>query len=139
MAPRVGFNFKLTSDGKTSLRGHYGRYYRGIVTAEYSNTMAPRPTRRAPGAYDLETGTFIDPEIIAVQPEPAIDPGYKNPYTDQFVLSLERELVPNLGLSLHYINKRARRSSAWTDLGGSTRTSPSPTTWDPRPRVSRWW
>jgi outer membrane receptor protein involved in Fe transport len=118
IAPRVGFNFKLTSDGKTVLRGHYGRYYRGIVTAEYSNTIGTSPHETRAGAYDLETGTFIDPEVSQSSTNQRIDSGYDNPYTDQFVASLERELVRNLGLSLHYINKRARRSSAWEDLVG---------------------
>ena len=117
-APRVGFNFKLTGDGRTVLRGHYGRYYRGVVTAEYSNTIGSSPHETRTGTYDLETGTFIDPEITESSQNQRVDPEYKNPYTDQFVLSLERELVRNLGLSVHYINKRARRSSAWEDLTG---------------------
>jgi outer membrane receptor protein involved in Fe transport len=118
VAPRVGFNFKLTADGKTVLRGHYGRYYRGIVTAEYSSSIGTSPHETRSGAYDLETGTFIDPEVTQSSTNQRIDPDYENPYTDQFVASLERELVRNLGLSLHYVNKRARRSSAWEDIVG---------------------
>ncbi len=118
IAPRLGFNLKLTGDGKTVLRGHYGRYYRGIVTAEYSNSIGASPHETRSGAYDLATGSFVDPDVAQSSQNQRIDPNYKNPYTDQFVVSLERELVPNLGLSLHYINKRARRSSAWEDTVG---------------------
>jgi outer membrane receptor protein involved in Fe transport len=119
VAPRLGFNYKLTKDGKTVLRGHYGRYYRGIVTAEYSNSIGvSRHVARA-GPFDLATNTFIDPEVIDIQPaNRSIDPNYANPYTDQFVGSLERELIPDLGLSVHYIYKRARRLTAWRDLAG---------------------
>ena len=35
VSPRVGLSLKLTADGKTVLRGHYGRYHRGIVTDEF--------------------------------------------------------------------------------------------------------
>ncbi len=38
-----------------------------------------------------------------------VDPGYKNPYTDQFVASLERELFRNVGLSVYYVHKRASK------------------------------
>jgi outer membrane receptor protein involved in Fe transport len=118
LAPRVGFNFKLTADGKTALRGHYGRYYRGIVTAEYSSRIGVSPHETRAGAYDLETGTFIDPEVTQSSQNQAVDPGYDNPYTDQFVASLEREVVRDLGVAIHYINKRSRKGSAWGDTTG---------------------
>jgi outer membrane receptor protein involved in Fe transport len=119
VAPRVGFNFKLTPDGKTLLKGHYGRYYRGVVTAEYSNSIGVSPHVTRAGAFDLAAGAFVDPEVIDSQPSNrGIDPGIKNPYTDQFIVSLEREILPDLGLSLYYINKRARHLTAWRDTRG---------------------
>jgi hypothetical protein len=48
-----------------------------------------------------------------------VDPNFKNPYTDQFIVGFERELVRDLGLSATYIYKRAERYSGWTDVGGS--------------------
>ena len=52
-APRLGLNFKLTPDGRTVLRGHYGRYYRGVVVAEFSGIgVSPHESRA--GVYDLE-------------------------------------------------------------------------------------
>jgi len=118
LAPRIGFNFKLTKDGKTALKGHYGRYYRGIITAEYSASVATSPGITRAGAYDLETNTFIDPVVTGSSQNQSIDPNYENPYTDQFIASLERELVGDLGLSLHYVHKRSRRGSAWRDTTG---------------------
>src|SRR5262249_36367760 len=32
VSPRIGFSWKLTDDGKTALKAHYGRYYTGIIT-----------------------------------------------------------------------------------------------------------
>jgi outer membrane receptor protein involved in Fe transport len=118
-APRLGFNLKLTKDGKTALKGHWGRYYRGIVTAEYSNSIGVSPHFTAAGAYDLETNTFIDPEVTLSSENLRVDPDYENPYTDQIIVSLERELIKNLGASLTYVNKRARNSSAWRDTTGA--------------------
>ena len=35
-APRLGFAFDLTGDGKTVLKGHYGQYYEGIFNSMYA-------------------------------------------------------------------------------------------------------
>ena len=118
-APRLGFNLKLTGDGKTVLRGHYGRYYRGVVTAEYSNSIGVSPHVTRAGAFDLATGQFVDAEVIDSQPsQRSIDPNLKNPYTDQFVASFERQLFRDVGVSLNYVYKRARNLTAWRDLTG---------------------
>lgn len=124
LAPRLGFNLKLTKDGKTALKGHYGRYYRPIVTAEYSNSVAASYVVRACPeenffCYDLDNGTFIDPVVVASSPgNQRVDPGYENPHTDQFIASLERELIRDLAVSLHYVYKRSRNGSAWRDTTG---------------------
>lgn len=124
VAPRLGFNFKLTKDGKTALKGHYGRYYRPIVTAEYSNSVgASYVVRACPEenffCYDLDNRTFVDPVVVASSPgNQRVDSGYEAPYTDQFIASLERELVGDVGVSLHYIYKRSREGSAWRDTTG---------------------
>ena len=41
LSPRLGFNLKLTDDGRTVLKGHYGRYHRAVATGEYANVIGP--------------------------------------------------------------------------------------------------
>jgi len=41
-SPRLGFNLKLTKDGRTVLKGHWGRYHRAIATGEYANVIPQR-------------------------------------------------------------------------------------------------
>ena len=48
----------------------------------------------------------------------AIDPGYAAPRSDQFIVSLEHELAPNLGLQATYVYKRGRRYPRFRDVGG---------------------
>ncbi len=117
-APRLGFSLKLTGDGKTVLKGHWGRYYRGIVTAEYSSAVGVSPHVTSAGVYDLATGAFVDPTITQFSQNQSVDPNYENPYTDQFIVSLERELIKDLGVSVHYVNKRSRKGPAWRDTTG---------------------
>jgi outer membrane receptor protein involved in Fe transport len=119
VSPRVGFNWKATGDGRTVLRGHYGRYYRGIVTGEFAG-VAPSVAPEFFGIWDFANNRF-DPgtlELSFDNTNLSVDPEFKAPYTDQFVVGLERELVKNVGVSLHYTHKRGRDYGAWEDVGG---------------------
>ncbi len=118
ISPRVGFTLKLTGDGRSVLKGHYGRYYRGIITGEFDNT-APSisPRYLFSGTYDAQ-GNPEGLELISDNTNLRVDPGFKNPYTDQFIGGFEQELVRNVGLSLYYIHKRGEEYGGWHDIGG---------------------
>ena len=118
VSPRIGFNLKLTKDGRTALKGHWGRYHRGISTAEYANVLGPSIAPTFFGNYDLASNTFFDLVQISSTDNLSIDPNYRSPYTDQLIVSLERELASNLGVSLTYVNKKGRDLQAWRDHGG---------------------
>ena len=45
VSPRVGIVLKLNESGRTVVKAHAGRYYRGIVTGEFDNT-SPSVTPR---------------------------------------------------------------------------------------------
>ena len=118
LSPRIGFSYKLTADGKTVLKGHYGRYYNGIVTGEFQN-LGPAITPRYlfSGSYDA-AGNPIDAVKVKDNTNQKLDPNFKDPYTDQFVAAFERELTHDLGLSLNYTYKRGERYGGWLDTGG---------------------
>ncbi|HEY7412675.1 MAG TPA: TonB-dependent receptor [Vicinamibacteria bacterium] len=118
ISPRIGFNWKVTEDSRTVIRGHYGRYYRGIVTGEFDNT-SPSITPRFifSGTYDA-AGNPEGTELVSDNTNLLVDPGFDAPYTDQFTVGIERELVNNLGLAVHYVYKRGERYGANQDIGG---------------------
>jgi hypothetical protein len=119
VSPRIGFNLKLTKDGRTALKAHWGRYYRGIITGEYDDASPAAATIISfSGEYD-EQGNRIGEEFYSDNSQFTIDPNYKNPYTDQFVFSLERELTKNLGLNVTYINKNGKDFGGWLDPGAT--------------------
>lgn len=119
VSPRLGFNLRLTDDGKTVLKGHYGRYYRMMVSGEYTFPFAS-PSRGFAGPYDLTTGQFTDlTQFFETGTNYGVDPNYSNPYTDQFIVALERQLARNLGISLNYTYKRGRDYPRWKDTAGS--------------------
>ncbi|PYV92856.1 MAG: hypothetical protein DMG05_03310 [Acidobacteria bacterium] len=66
LAPRVGFAYRLTQDGKTSLRGGAGYYYIRPDTSIFNNTLYP-PFRPAFNVFDVD---FQDPYGSAGVPNP---------------------------------------------------------------------
>jgi outer membrane receptor protein involved in Fe transport len=118
VSPRVGFNWKLTGDGKTVLKGHAGRYYRAVATGEYANKIGPSITPIFVGPYDIPSGTFGDLTLSRSNENLGVASDYESPYTDQFIVSLERELAPGFGAQLNYVNKRGRRFAGWQDVTG---------------------
>ena len=104
-APRLGFAFDLTGDGKTVLKGHYGQYYEGIFSAMYNRAM--------PGFQDFITYLY-DPEgemcgplgncftEVDRLPYPVydVDPDIKHPRVDEWTAGLERELTKDVRLSV---------------------------------------
>ncbi len=118
LSPRVGVAWKVTADGRNVLKAHYGRYYRGIVTGEFDNVVpSVSPRFLFSGLYDAR-GTPLDALLVADNSQLRIDPDLKSPYTDQFIVGVERELAKGLGLSLNYVHKRGQRYAGWRDIAG---------------------
>jgi len=118
ISPRIGFNLKLTGDGRTVLKGHWGRYHRAVATGEYANKIGPSITPIFVGPYDIPSGQFGDLTLSRSNENLGFDTDYESPYTDQFILSLERELTRGFGAQLNYVNKRGRKYAAWNDITG---------------------
>ncbi len=118
ISPRFGFNYQLTDDGRTSIKGHVGRYHRAITTGEFANVIGPSIKPIFAGFYDLPTGTFEDLFQITDNSNLNVDPGYDSPHTDQFILSLERQFGGNFGASLNLVHKAGKDFGAWRDIGG---------------------
>lgn len=122
VSPRVGFSWKLNPTGKSVLKGHYGRYYRGMVTGEFDDAAASVSPRYYFG-FDAR-GNRTEPELVSDNSNKVVDPNFKNPYTDQFIGQFEQELGKNLALSLGYVYKRGENYGGWQDIGGEYRPVP---------------
>lgn len=117
-APRVGFSFKLTNDGRTVARGNYGRAYRPIFTNDFQNVhpgLSPSTLTR----YNAETGGYTT--IVSVTDPKAnlrVDPNVQAPYTDSVSIGIDRELARSLGVSVSYVHKHGTHQIGWVDIGG---------------------
>jgi outer membrane receptor protein involved in Fe transport len=118
-SPRLGFNLKLTPDGKTVLKGHWGQYHRSIATGEYANVIGPNVKPFFSGSdYDFEAERFETLTFFEGNTNLGVSPDYVSPRTTQYILSLERELLPGLGGYVNYVHKRGRRYAAWREIAG---------------------
>jgi hypothetical protein len=119
ISPRAGFTLKLDEAGRTLLKGHYGRYYRGVMTGEYDQAT-PSVSQRFlfSGFYD-NAGNPLGLDLAKDPSRLGVDPDYSNPYTDQFIVGVERELMKNLGLAVNYVHKRSDNYGAWIDTAGT--------------------
>ncbi|MGE0815302.1 MAG: carboxypeptidase regulatory-like domain-containing protein [Vicinamibacterales bacterium] len=119
VSPRLGATVKLNEAGTTLLKGSVGRYYRGIVTGEFDNaTPSIAPRFVFDGVYDAG-GNPLGTSLVSDNSNLRIDPGFENPYTDQFIVTFEHQLTDRLGLSVSGVYKKSDNQSGWRDIGGT--------------------
>jgi Carboxypeptidase regulatory-like domain len=119
ISPRLGATIKLNEDGTTLLKGSVGRYYRGIVTGEFDNaTPSIAPRFIFDGIYTA-SGAPIGASRVSDNSQIRIDPDFENPYTDQFIVSLEHQLTSRIGVAVNGVYKKSDNQSGWRDIGGT--------------------
>jgi outer membrane receptor protein involved in Fe transport len=116
-APRLGFAYDVTSDGKTVLKGTYSQYYEGAFFYQYSNGV-PGVQDFVLYAYD-PSGAKCGPAgncftEVDRSPSPIfhIDPNIKQPRVDEWSLGFERELVKDVRLAVTGIYRKDRNIQA---------------------------
>ena len=120
-SPRVGITLKLTADGRTMLRGSYGRFNQGVLTGELS-PIHPGATPTTTMAWNAETNDYTTP-VSVVDPKRnlQLDPDTQSPRTDEYSIGVDRELGRRLSIAVAYVRKEGRDFIGWTDIGGAYR------------------
>jgi len=101
-SPRIGFVFQLTPDRKTILKGHYGLYYDAL----YAGTIEwPGPNASDWNAFWWNGSEWEFYYFIPGTGSWNIDPNLKPVYGHQFLVGVEREVVPDFSVGLMGVYK----------------------------------
>ncbi|HEY7819252.1 MAG TPA: hypothetical protein VIG29_13590, partial [Vicinamibacteria bacterium] len=117
LAPRVGFTYGLTADGRTLLRGSYARFFHQIGTDLVSSQ---NPNGRAGALFRFIDGNgnrvvdpgeidFDAPLAVSLPASNEIDPGIVQPMTDEVSIGLDREFGSGLTVSATLVYRKDRR------------------------------
>ena len=119
-APRVGLSYRL--DEHTVVRGGLGVYYEPFVgqllatlfadNNVYQNSISVNPN---------QTGAVVFPKVLTTVPNGTPNVAYaatkfRNPYTEQATVAIERELMKDTTLTVSYINSRGIKLWTASDL-----------------------
>jgi hypothetical protein len=128
VAPRLGFAWDVLKDGKNVVRGFYGRFYAPIITqyaAGYSTEYATTWT----WDWFPDEGVWVIRHRSGSPNQKELEDNITAPYTDEFSLGFEREILPDLAFGASFIYRKSRNfledweiNQYWDGLGGNTGT-----------------
>ena len=113
--PRIGFAYKLDRSAKTVVRGGYGIYVNLIYSPLASGALVGGPYSGSVTYYNSVTNgvplfkfpsPFLPTGTTAVQNVSGVNPNVRTPYTQQWNLTLERQLG-SFGLRASYAGSRS--------------------------------
>ena len=114
LAPRLGATYDLTGDGRTVLKGNWGRFYYnpGVNLADSVNpNTANQYSDRAwndlndDRVYQAGEEGVLQTRFGGVA-NASIDPDLKNSFTDEASVFLERVVIPDLGVRAGFVWKK---------------------------------
>jgi Carboxypeptidase regulatory-like domain/TonB-dependent Receptor Plug Domain len=135
IAPRIGFSYELTGDGKTVVRGGWGIYNSRLENSTIYNAMAQTATAGAqnePSLTPNNAGAPTFPQILTTATGQAaipnviyFDPNFKLPQVEEFDLDVQREIGWHIVASASYLGSLGRRLPDFVDQNLPTPTSVS--------------
>jgi Carboxypeptidase regulatory-like domain/TonB-dependent Receptor Plug Domain len=131
--PRVSAIYDLKGDGLTALKGSWGRYYYVLSTggggvsnvnlnATYSEQYNWNDANRD---LKFQLGEQTGTPVITSGITTTIDPSFKRPYTDELALGVDRQVLPDLKLSVAYTYRREKNIQVSANPANPYATVPS--------------
>ena len=115
-APRVGFAYDLTGDGKTSLRAGYGIGYSRLAVEAIYNAFGQNPPFTQ--SSNINSGTLENPTAgtargLTPQSLDAVGPNFTPTMLQSYSVTVERQLFPSAVLSVAYAGSQFRHEDTF--------------------------
>lgn len=118
--PRASAIYDVTGNGKTAAKASYGRYYYVLSTggggvnqvnpnANYFTTYGWNDIN---GDLNFQPGEQTGAGVLTSGTTTSIDSNFSRPYTDEFSVGVDRELMANFKLSAVYTYRREKNLQA---------------------------
>src|SRR6185295_9012287 len=140
LAPRLSASWDPGRDGRTKLFATWGRYYDRLFLSTIVGEEGPDYLARY-YTFDLSGLDLMrteDGELFAVQnghigdyrsraPPTAtqVDRSLKTPFSDEWTMGFQREISPEVALSVTYVNRRYRDQIQDIDINHTLRYDPA--------------
>jgi Carboxypeptidase regulatory-like domain/TonB-dependent Receptor Plug Domain len=118
--PRASAIYSLTADGRTAAKASYGRYYYVLSTGgggvsqvnPNSNYFTTYTWNDTNNDLKFQPGEQAGAGVLTSGTTTTIDSNFSRPYTDDFSIGVDRELIPSVKLSAVYTYRREKNLQA---------------------------
>lgn len=120
LSPRIGFTWNVFGDYKTALKVHFGRYS-GQLILDYFSCMDTGSEDKVtylvlPGEEPVELSRLrLSEQIEEIY---SIDPNIKHPALKEFVVGIDREIIPNLSFGVNFMHRKWVNFVEQVNIGG---------------------
>jgi hypothetical protein len=121
-APRLGFAYTLTGDGRTVVRGGYGFFYDSltfntVIGLDFNRVDSPwlyvsPAAGKLPSLFNPATLVNVTPSLA----QRTIDENIRTPYAQHFNLTVQRELGKSVLISTGYVGTKTSKLLRARDL-----------------------
>jgi hypothetical protein len=123
VGPRFGFAYIVTGDNRTVLRGSAGRVHEQVNGRDPITTFSTTSNRSRRDIYDAQGDGIFEQEILTPAATNALnalafDPDLHQPFTDEFVLGLARQLRGQISVDISASRRYFRDGYAEVDING---------------------
>ena len=130
LAPRLSISWDPLADGRTKLFGSWGRYFDKLFLGTIVGEEGPDSLTRYYRYDEIGVSGAIPNANLgdSVSKSPPsitqIDRALQTPFSDEMTLGFEREIAPEMAVSITFVDRRFRNQLQDVDVNHSLRADP---------------